>query len=158
LTPVSRPPGSVARHRDASGFALVAAVLAIVLIGAMVSAVVFATTEDTKLAAARIAREVGMMTAESAVAATLLAGPTVIPDSIGVSHTASARITGPGNQVVVYVTRLDSTMFWVVAEVGADANGPVARRRIGILARTERRADGLVGIAPISQRPWSDLF
>jgi hypothetical protein len=155
---VSSSVDSAARYCDPRGFALVAAVLAIVLIGAMVSSVVFATTEDTKLGATGIARQVGMMAAESAVASTLLAGPSVIPDSIGLSHTASARITGPGNHVVVYVTRLDSTMFWVVAEVGADANGPVARRRIGIFARTERRADGSAGIAPISQRAWSELF
>ena len=146
------------RGRERRGFALVAAVLATVLIGAMVTAVVFATTEDTRLVSVGIARQSGMMAAESAVTSMLTADSTAFPASVGLSGQVTVRVSHSGNSVVVYVTRLDSTMFWIVADVVPDANHSGARRRVGVLARRQLRADGSTGIAPISQRPWSELF
>lgn len=134
------------------------AVLAIVLIGAMVSAVVFATTEDTKVAAIRDARQIAMIAAESALTTVLSNESPVMPDSIGVSGGQIIRGNGAGPSVLIYLTRLDSTVLWIVADVLPDANHSGARRRIGILGRIVGHSDGSIGIAPVSQRAWSELF
>jgi hypothetical protein len=142
--------------RARNGFALAAALLAIVLIGALVTGVMFATTEDTRIGATAVAREIAMMAAESALA-TAVSDPLIMPDSIGLA--ASRSFPGNGSTVViVYITRLDSSTCWIVADALPDFFHSGAKRRVGVLAHVSRTADGTRTIAPISERWWSELF
>jgi hypothetical protein len=99
-----------------------------------------------------------MLAAESALASMLSPPGLAVPDSIGIAHTVTTRFQASSPSVAVYVTRIDSTTLWVVAEALPDPNHSAARRRVGILLRNARSADGSMHIAPISQSAWSELF
>jgi Tfp pilus assembly protein PilX len=157
-----RSPWSVLRTRQQSlgnreGFALAAALLAIVLIGAIVTGLMFTTTEDTKVGATVVARGVAMQAAESAIAQTVSNLIVLAPDSIGVAASRSSRALGP-TSMVVYITRLDSSTCWIVADAIPDAFHSGAKARIGVLARLQREPDGALTIASVSERWWSELF
>lgn len=137
---------------------LLAALLAIVLIGALVTGVMFATTEDTRAGSAGLARESAMNAVETAIARTLTNGATILPASIGTGGTRSETSESEGISITVYITRLDSTVYLVVGEAVGGASRLGAHRRVGVLVNTVRRTDGSISIAPISQRAWSEFF
>jgi hypothetical protein len=137
---------------------LLAALLAIVLIGALVTGVMFATTEDTRAGSAGVAREAAMIAVESAIANTVVDATTQLPASIGVNATTSRMLDYRGQSISVYITRLDSALLLIVGESGRDASQSGARRRVGVLVTTMNRADGSTSIDPISKRAWSELF
>jgi hypothetical protein len=141
-----------------TGFALVAALLAIVLIGALVAGAMFATTEETKVGATGVARDIALHESESAIASAVTTGMLALPDSIGLSVATSQTAAISGRPVSIYSTRLDSTIYWLVAQSAADASHAGAQRRVGILVRAERKADSSISITRISERAWSELF
>lgn len=145
-------------HRNRKGFALVAALLSIVLIGAIIAGVLFATNEETRAGAAGVAREVGSNACESAIVMTITDPGLALPDSIGVAGTMSRAVGGLGLPVVVYITRLDSTLYSIVAEAVATTPDQGGRSRLGIVAKASIGADHSITIVPILERPWSDLF
>jgi hypothetical protein len=147
-----------ARTYPRDGFALVAALLAIVLIGALVAGAMFATTEETRVGAAGGARDVALISAESAIASLVSEASVTRPEDVGVPGVVSQTTMMSGRSVTLYVTRLDSTIYWVVAEAAADPSRSRARRRIGLLVTTQPRPDGTMSISPISERAWSELF
>src|SRR3954463_80912 len=138
------------------GFALIAALLAVVLIGALVASAMFATTEDTKVGSAGVARDVAPMAAGAAPASAITTD--ALPTSIGSAGTTWGATQFGGRSVNVYVTRLDSTIYWFVAESAADASHSGAQRRVGILVAAHSRPDSSISISPISERAWSVLF
>jgi Tfp pilus assembly protein PilX len=138
------------------GFALIAALLAVVLIGALVAGAMFATTEETKVGSTAGARDVALTAAESALASAI--SMSALPTSIGVGGTTSQATEFSGRAVNVYSTRLDSTIYWLVAESAADASHSGAQRRVGIFVTAHAQPDGSISITPISERAWSELF
>jgi hypothetical protein len=146
------------RHRDRQGFALAAALLSIVLIGAIIAGVLFATTEETRAGAAGVAHEVASNACESAIVMTITDPGLTLPDSIGIAGAISRVANELGPTVVVYITRLDSTLYSIVAETVATAPDQGARIRLGIVAKASVAADHSITIVPILERPWSDLF
>src|SRR4051812_40439549 len=132
------------------GFALIAALLAVVLIGALVAGAMFATTEETKVGSAGVARDIALIAVEAALASAITTS--ALPTSIGISGMASLRTEFSDRSVNVYVTRLDSTIYWFVAESTADASHSGAQRRVGILVAAHSQADSPISIRPISER------
>jgi Tfp pilus assembly protein PilX len=140
------------------GFVLVAALLAIVLIGALVAGAVFATTEESKAGAVGVARDVALIAAETAIGITIRDRAAQLPTVIGTTGTISSRVGGPRGPAVVYTTRLDSALYWIVADVVADPDRAGARRRIGIVVKSVKAPDGSITIDPILERWWAELF
>ncbi|MFL5594793.1 MAG: hypothetical protein ACJ785_09300 [Gemmatimonadaceae bacterium] len=141
------------------GYVLVAALLAMVLIGALAVAAVFATTEDTKVGTAGMARDRALNAAESAISIVMSQRPAVLPASIGVAGTTSNSVGGLDVPTIVYITRLDSSVYWIVAEAALAPSQSGARRRIGVLVKAVWVSnDSSIVIDPILQRPWSELF
>jgi len=146
------------RRSGRKGYVLVAALLAVVLIGGLAVAALFATGEDTKAGTTGVARDLALMAAESAIAMTMTEPTPTLPGSIGVAGTTSNPIQGLGVPVVVYITRLDSTLYLIVAEAAADLSRAGARRRIGVVVNAVSGPDGSIVIDPILERGWSELF
>jgi hypothetical protein len=137
---------------------LVAALMAIVLIGALVTGVLFATTEETRAGSTAAARDIALMATETAIAMTITDPTTPLPGLIGPLGTISHQVDGLGPRVIVYITRLDSAMYWIVADAAPDRVHSGAARRIGIVVNAVERADGSTTVDPILPRPWSELF
>ncbi len=140
------------------GFALAAALLAVLLIGALVAGVLFGITEEAKAGAVGVDREVALDACEAAIAMTITDPGLRLPDSIGIEGTLSSQIGGPGSETIVYITRLDSTTYSILAGSVAELVRSAGARRIGVVVRSSIGADGSVTIDPISERPWFEVF
>jgi type II secretory pathway pseudopilin PulG len=155
---LARLPKNGSSKSNHDGFVLVAALLAIVLIGALVAGALFAATEDTRAGATGVARDLAVSAAESAIGITIRDRAADLPTMIGTAGTTSSRIDGPGTPAIVYITRLDSTTYWILADVVADPARWGARRRIGVVVTLVKAPDGSISIDPISERWWAELF
>lgn len=140
------------------GFALAAAVLAVVLIAALIAGVLFAITEETRAGASGVEREVALNACESAIAMTITDPALRLPDSIGVAGTVSGRVGGLGPPTIVYITRLDSALYSVVAETVADSESTGVTWRVGVVVNGSIAGDHSITIVPISERPWVGFF
>ena len=146
------------KKADHNGFVLAAALLAIVLIGALVAGALFAATEDTRAGATGVARDVALIAAESAIGKTVSGGLADLPAVIGSAGTTSVHVVGLGGPAVVYITRLDSALYWIVADVAANHDRSGARRRIGVVVMSVQAPDGSISVDPISEQWWAELF
>ena len=145
-------------QRDRRGFALAAALLAVVLIGALIAGVLFAITEETKTGAAGVEREVALNACESAIVMTMMDPGVRLPDSIGVGGTMIRRVGGLGPSIIVYITRLDSAQYSIVAEAVPEPTSGVGPHRVGIVVKSSIADDHSMSIYPISERPWFEVF
>src|SRR5947208_16991867 len=104
------------------------------MIGALVTGVLFATTEDTMAGSAAVERESAMITVEAAIATVVADVSTPLPASIGVSGTRFLSTDVHGQTVTVCMTRLDSTLVFIAGEAIGNRSRSAARRPVGILA------------------------
>ena len=141
-----------------NGFALAAALLALLLIAALATGVFFAATEETNVGAASADRQLTLSAAESAIEITIAGWSVDSIDPVGVSVTRTAPLGGLGAPVVVHITRLDSALYWIVADATAPSRGSRVSRRIGVVVRVLASADHSITIDRISERSWSELF
>jgi hypothetical protein len=132
--------------------------LALLLVAALIAGAFSAATEETRMGAALASRELALVTAESAIELTLGALSSAASDPIGVGETRSRPIEGLGAPVVVYITRLDSSFYWLVADAGSTSPNSGIARRIGVMARAANGPGHSISIDRISERAWSELF
>ena len=128
------------------GFALVAALLSITLIAALLAGVFFAAMEETRISGASGSKQVALSAAESAIEMTIGDWHGTIADPIGVAGTRTSRIDAFGTPADVSVTRLDSTLYWIVAKAPAVSSESSAMRRIGVVVRVEYGLDHSIRI------------
>jgi type II secretory pathway pseudopilin PulG len=143
------------RARAGAGFALPAALLMILLIASLIAGVLGAITEETRIGVAASDRQHALWSAESAVELTIAAVP---DDSMRLGETRSRPVDGLGVPVMVYVTRLDSSRYWLVADAGSASPNSGIARKVGVVVRATKRADRSMTIDRISERAWSELF
>jgi Tfp pilus assembly protein PilX len=144
--------------RSHKGFALAAALLVLLLASALVTGVFVAATEETRIGIAGMERRLAFIAAESAIEMTIA---TFRPDTtaaIGLAGTKTISIGDLEAPVVVYVTRLDSALYWIVADAGATPVEARASRRIGVVVTAVAAPDHSIIIDRISERWWSELF
>jgi hypothetical protein len=128
------------------------------LIAALMASVFFAADEETRISGVAGAKQLALSAAESAIERTILDWPvaSVLPPDIG--RASSATLGGFDMPVTVSVTRLDSTLYWIVADAGRVSSGVSATRRIGVIASARMRPDGSTALDRIEGRWWSELF
>jgi type II secretory pathway pseudopilin PulG len=141
-----------------AGFALPAALLAMLLIAALIAGAFGAVTEETRLAATAAARQHALLGAESAIEIVITTQSAWSGDSISVGESRSQQVDGVEVPVVVYVTRLDSSIYWLVADAGSPALNSGIARRIGVLVRARNGPAGSMIIDRIPERAWLELF
>lgn len=158
----TRTAGSFAEHPrdrcDRKGFALVTALLALMLIAALIPGVFYATTDEARIGAASGERQLALSAAESAIETTLAGWTATVVAPIPLRQTTAAHLDWSGVPVQVYVTRLDSTLYWIVAEAGAVSSTSGVTRRIGAVISAQSAPGGSITIDRISERWWSELF
>lgn len=145
------------RPSDRVGFAVVAALLALVLIAALVSGVFVATNEEARIGAASADRQRALSAAESSIEVTIAGLPASGIDP-AVGETGTTAMESGGIQVRVYVTRLDSSLFWIVAEASVGARRSGVARRIGAVVGAQKSPGDSIRIDRIEERWWSELF
>ncbi len=147
--------------RDRRGIALTAALIAVVLIGALITGAFIATLEETRMSANAVSRERALDAAESAVETQIVGWSWAAADSqpIGSMLTTSG---GPGVSTTTLQIRLDSTVFWVIGESRSGgetaAQSPTVRMRIGVLVKTESDSIGHRLPSVFDRRAWAELY
>jgi len=140
------------------GFALAAALLSVMLIAALMASVFFAAMEDARIGSVSGAKQTALSAAESAIELTIGSWQGSGPHPIGVEGTRSTTVDAFGTPVAVSVTRLDSAVYWIVADASRVSSGLSATRRIGVFVRVHMPADGSIAVDRIAERWWSELF
>jgi hypothetical protein len=140
------------------GFALAAALLVLLLVSALVTGVFVATAEETRVGTASVERHLALAAAESAIEMTIARFRADTTTPIGVAGTRAIPIGDLEAPVIVYVTRLDSALYWIVADAGASPSEATASRRIGVMVRAVATPDHSIIIDRISERWWTELF
>jgi Tfp pilus assembly protein PilX len=158
VTSLSKDDGSSADvgHRD--GFALPVVLLALLLIAALIAGAFSGTTEETRIGRATADRQTALVAAESAIEAAIASLSASANEPVAVGETRSRQIQGLDAPVVVYITRLDSSIYWLVADAGSTSPNSGVARRIGVVVRAKNGSADSITIDRISERAWSELF
>jgi len=144
------------QRRD--GFALLVALLAALLIAALITGAFSATTEETRIGAAAADRQAALANAESAIELGISTLSSAMDGPMDVGETRQQEIAGLGEAGVVHVTRLDSSLYWIVAEAGSISSSSGISRRIGVVVRASKVPGHSISIDRIPERGWSELF
>jgi type II secretory pathway pseudopilin PulG len=156
-----RRPASFARLQKnpaRDGVALAVVLIAMLLVAALIAGAFNAATEETRMAVAAAGRQTALLNAESAIEVTIGTFSTTANDPMTVGETRDRSVDGLGAPVVVHVTRLDSALYWLVADAGGPSPGSGIARRIGVLVRAKRGSAGSITVDRIRDRGWSELF
>ena len=140
------------------GFALVLALLAVVLVAALLAALFFAVNEETRTGVAIARRDDALSAAESAIEAGLDHLSAIPPDEPAIGGVATHSVAAGTLPSIVYITRLDSALYWLVAVVGREGETGSGERRIGVLASVNQLSNDSIRIVRVTRRGWSELF
>lgn len=146
------------KDRSRKGFVLAAALLATLVIAALVSGIFFAATEETRIGAASAERQLALSAAESGIEETIAGWDAGGTDTIAIGASRSSSLDGLGAAVAVRVTRLDSTIYWIVAYTVGRESGAGVTRRIGVIVSARTGLNRSTTIGRIPERSWSELF
>lgn len=143
------------------GFALAVALMALVVITVLVTAALFATSQETHISEAEVLETMASGYAERVTIDQISSWNAGLCDSLptgGVIKETPAA--DPPFESSVYVTRLDSALFFIVGEGSiASQNGEARiRRRVGVLVRTERDTKNAERVRRVSEQAWAALY
>jgi Tfp pilus assembly protein PilX len=158
---IGRKLASFAKERQqaaSDGFAIPAVLLGVLVIAALIAGVFGATTEETRIGAAAADRQAALVSAESAIEFAITGLSASRDDPMEVGETRSRQIDELDVPVVVYITRLDSVLYWLVADAGAVAPNSGVARRIGVVVRATNGSGNSITVDRIPERGWSELF
>jgi hypothetical protein len=142
------------------GFALAAALVALVLIGVLVTGALFASNQETHASQAQLADEKAFAYAERA--AVIASANWVCPEcDVLPVGSVIIRIPDPSPPLesAVYITRLDSALFLVTGEGRIVQSGtPRVSRRVSIAVITSRDSLGNTTSRRLGGESWSQAW
>jgi hypothetical protein len=145
--------------RSRPGFAIAAAIAALVLIGFLVIAALFATAQESRATSAEMIDAKAFAYAEQ-VALSAAADWTcntcdLLPvGSVIIRNTAAL----PPLESTVYITRLDSALFLVTGEARSESAGLPMSRRVSIVLSTSTDSLGVVHAFPLAREFWTPVY
>ncbi|MDQ6717233.1 MAG: hypothetical protein M3Z17_02670 [Gemmatimonadota bacterium] len=148
--------------RRRGGFALIAALLCVVVLGALIVGAFLATNEDVRVTGSESLSLHALSVAESAVQTSFTGWAGSQADSLVIGQSVGHTLTMDGIVVQATLVRLDSSVFWLVADAGTagregGADQPI-RRRIGLYLRRVSDSAGRGSFMRFEERAWSELF
>ena len=142
------------------GFALAAALMAVVLIAMMITGMLFAMSQETHAGEAEVLETRVVAYAERSVLKQIDSWNALSCD--GLAPGGVLIVNPPADlplESTVYITRLDSAVFLVVGEARIASSGAVRiRRRIAIAVRIARDAQGVEHALRVSEQAWTGLY
>jgi len=134
------------------------ALVATILISALLASFFFAVTEETRSSAAIERRDRALAAGEAAIDIGLQRIRASFAENEAAGSTEAHLVDVDGFPTAVHVTRLDSSLVWLVAVVG-DAGRPGSQTlRVGVLAEASRSPSDSITIVRVTQRGWSELY
>lgn len=149
-----------AQTEQQRGFALAAALMALVLIAVMITGALFASSQETHASEAEALETRAAAYAERAVLGKIDSWNSISRDALAIGAViVESPPADPPLESTVYITRLDSAVFLVVGEGRITSGGPSrVRRRIAIAVRIARDAQGVERALRVSEQAWTALY
>jgi type II secretory pathway pseudopilin PulG len=141
-----------------SGFALVASLIAVVLLGALIAGVFVATTEEIRIAGGIKSSARGLAAAESAVEGDAVGWVNSQADSLQIGSRLERTSTIDGFQVTTTLVRLNASIFWLIGDAADGAGAAASHRRVGLLLRRVADSTGRGSLLRLEERAWAELF
>ena len=139
------------------GFALAAAIVAIVLIGVLISGVVFSSAQETHATGAQAIDQKVFAYTEGITTQAAALSPCPECDVMGVGSVIIRNpAPSPPLESTVFITRLDSAVFLVTGEGRMTRSGAtILRRRLSIAVKVTRDSVGFSTSSPIAGDAWA---
>jgi type II secretory pathway pseudopilin PulG len=143
-----------------SGFALVAALVALVLIAVLVTSGLFASNQETHAARAELVDQQTAAYAERAATVTVSGWECLECDLLPIGSVIIRNpAPSPPLESTVFITRLDSALFLVAGEGRIVRTGAVTmRRRVSIAVRISRDSTGTSHASRIEGDSWAVAY
>jgi type II secretory pathway component PulK len=138
------------------GVALFLALVALALIGALVSATLFRVQSDIRLAREGMARRSAEVAAERVLRVAVASTPSAALRSLAVGGALTSSDLTDGVNTTVTLIRVDSTLAWLTATASARSVRGAARAKLGASVFIPP-----VGAAPLQLLPgdtWAPAF
>ena len=123
------------RRTSRSGFALPAAIIALVLLSALIAGALFVSTEELRSGRSDIADQRALAVAEAALDRAILSWSAArnTRQVVGTTEIVERSAEGPNDSVVVAVTRVQPNAVWMTAKAttGGDGRPIPARHTVG---------------------------
>lgn len=150
-------PRRIARQR---GFALILALVALVVIALLITGAFFAGGQDMAVSRAELRDRRVFAYAEYAAAHAIDIWNAADRERMYTGETWSLQYADDlPLESTVFVTRLDSALYAVVAEARLrTAEGYGLRRRVGILVRSVRDGAGIIPPERVADHAWTELY
>lgn len=146
-----------ARH----GFAVVFALFAIILFGAIATAMVFAAGSETRASRSTLGSSQALAAVESAVWSTVSTFDWPGALALLPGNSSKFQIRSGQSLATVWVVRLDSTCFLVEGMGGSGTNAagnPLFLRRVGVTIEVIRDSTNQIRVSRVPGRAWTELF
>ena len=140
------------------GFVLAAALLVVLMIAVLVAGVFAATMEESHIAGTSTNRERALDVAESALAGVIGGWTERSSQQIGVAGEQLSTISDGAMPVSLIVTRLDSTLYEIVAEVRTPSSHTQVIRRIAVIVSVKNATDYPVLVDLIPDNWWFEFL
>jgi hypothetical protein len=142
------------------GFVLVAAIVALVIIGLIITGAFFASGQELVVARNELRDQQAFSYAEYAVAKGLESWNASALDSMSAGETQRLATLSRGLlESEVLVTKLDTALYLVTADGRLrSADAAALRRRVGLLVRTVRNGVPVNPPFRTSGQAWSELY
>jgi hypothetical protein len=143
------------------GFAVLLALFALTLLGALVTTIIFAAHEETRASRAQLRTESVMAVAETAVAESIRSSDWNAMLALRAGQFSKRTLLQESASATVIIARLDSTCFWIQADAVdgvITTNISLARRRLGVTIEVVRDSSGAAKVLPVPYRSWVELF
>jgi len=144
-----------------SGFALAIALMALVLIAILVTGALFATSQETHVTEAKLLEARAAGYAERVVLDKVSSWNAAACDALPVGGVIrETPAADPPFESSVYITRLDSAVFFIVGEgrVTSSNGAQRIRRRVGVLVRTVRDTANAERARRVSEQAWTAIY
>jgi Tfp pilus assembly protein PilX len=144
--------------RERRGFALVASLIAVVLLGALIVGTFVAAEEEIRISTAVKSSARALAVAESSAEGDAAGWASAEADSVPTGGRLERTRIVDGFQVTTTLIRLHSSVFWLVADA-AEGTGPATNhRKIGVLLRRVTDSAGHGTLLRLEERAWAELF
>ena len=146
--------------RGRRGFALIAALVALVIIALLITGAFFAGGQDMAVSRAELRDRRVFAYAEYAAAHAIDSWNAADRGRMSSGETWSLEFAGDlPLESTVFVTRLDSALYAVVAEARlSTAEGNGLSRRVGILVTSVRDGVGIDPPTRVAEHAWTELY
>jgi type II secretory pathway pseudopilin PulG len=143
-----------------AGFVLVAALVALVVIALIITGAFYASGQELSIARNELRDQQALAYAEYAASHAIAGWDSSSRAAMIPGQTAEAlAASNPPFESTVYVTKLDTALYAVVAEARIAASEAYGlRRRVGVLVRTVRGGAGINPPVRVSEQAWSELY